>query len=328
MSETFDVIVVGAGIAGAVAARTLADRGLRVVVVEKSRGVGGRMATRRFGGGIFDHGAQFFTARDPRFQRWVDRWVASGVAARWFRRPGRSGMEVGYRGVPSMTAPAKQLQAGLSVRRETLVVAVGFDERRRKVSVRVQDDSVLEAGHAILTAPVPQALALLEAGGVALPPEVQVQLEAVRYAPCFALMAVLNEAPAGLPESGFLEFAEGPVSWLADNTRKGVANGRTAVTIHGSSEFSAENFEASPEVVTAALLAAVKRWIPAKTVAATSLHRWRYARPVATLTARRVAWCEDRLVICGDAFGGARVEGAALSGLEAGEAVAARLNLQ
>ena len=60
-------VVVGAGISGLLAAQELTAAGWRVVVLDKGRGVGGRMATRRVGDGTFDHGAQFFTVRGERF---------------------------------------------------------------------------------------------------------------------------------------------------------------------------------------------------------------------------------------------------------------------
>jgi NADPH-dependent 2,4-dienoyl-CoA reductase/sulfur reductase-like enzyme len=75
--------VVGAGISGLTCARTLADHGLPVTVFEKSRGVGGRMATRRSdNGAVFDHGAQYFTVRDQRFQNCVDSWQHAGLVQR------------------------------------------------------------------------------------------------------------------------------------------------------------------------------------------------------------------------------------------------------
>lgn len=68
-------LVVGAGLAGLVAAQRLAAAGIRVTVFDKGRGPGGRMATRREGDACWDHGAQFFTARDPRFAEMVARWT-------------------------------------------------------------------------------------------------------------------------------------------------------------------------------------------------------------------------------------------------------------
>jgi predicted NAD/FAD-dependent oxidoreductase len=81
------VAVVGAGISGLTCARTLADYGLPVTVFEKSRGVGGRMATRRSDNvAAFDHGAQYFTVRDERFQNCVDSWQHAGLVQRWTGR--------------------------------------------------------------------------------------------------------------------------------------------------------------------------------------------------------------------------------------------------
>ncbi|MFM8892129.1 MAG: FAD-dependent oxidoreductase, partial [Planctomycetia bacterium] len=77
------VVVVGAGIAGLVAAGELARCGRRVVVLEKSRGVGGRMATRRVGAAVCDHGAQFFTVRDDGFGSLVAKAREAAVVAAW-----------------------------------------------------------------------------------------------------------------------------------------------------------------------------------------------------------------------------------------------------
>ncbi len=65
-------IIVGAGLSGLVAARTLQDSGTRVTVLEAEDKVGGRMRTDRVGGGVFDHGAQFFTARGDRFAEIIE----------------------------------------------------------------------------------------------------------------------------------------------------------------------------------------------------------------------------------------------------------------
>ena len=83
MNPPLHYAVVGAGIAGLSCARALTEAGVRVTVLDKSRGPAGRMSTRRGDGWACDHGAQYFTARDPRFQAEVTRWLAAGVAARW-----------------------------------------------------------------------------------------------------------------------------------------------------------------------------------------------------------------------------------------------------
>ena len=54
-----DVLVVGAGMAGVTAAAELRRAGRRVLVLDKGRAVGGRLASRGVGAATFDHGAQF-----------------------------------------------------------------------------------------------------------------------------------------------------------------------------------------------------------------------------------------------------------------------------
>lgn len=116
------VIVIGAGIAGLGAARALHDAGHPVTVFDKGRGVGGRCATRRWDDATLDHGAQFFTARDQRFQAVVDAAVADGAVVEWCRgfvRETGTARDDGhprYRGAPSMTGFPKWLARGLLVR--------------------------------------------------------------------------------------------------------------------------------------------------------------------------------------------------------------------
>ena len=117
------VLVVGAGVAGLVAARTLADHGLEVVVLDKSRGVGGRLATRRLGDGVsFDHGAALFAPVSEPFRRRLAVWEADGLVE-------RTGIE-GRDGFPTRrvkgpaTSLAKHLARGLDVRLGAKCVAL------------------------------------------------------------------------------------------------------------------------------------------------------------------------------------------------------------
>jgi len=86
------VAIVGAGIAGLSCALRLQQDGCNVTVLDKGRGAGGRMSTRRIampggegaGGEVaFDHGAQYLTMRDPAFVEAMHGWEAAGVVARW-----------------------------------------------------------------------------------------------------------------------------------------------------------------------------------------------------------------------------------------------------
>ncbi len=57
-----DIAIIGAGMAGLICAQRLTEAGYSVLVVEKSRGLGGRLATRRLYGTWADHGGLLFEA--------------------------------------------------------------------------------------------------------------------------------------------------------------------------------------------------------------------------------------------------------------------------
>lgn len=345
-----DVLVIGAGMAGLCAAGELARAGRRVLVVDKSRGIGGRMATRRLGAAICDHGAQFFTVRGRAFGGIVAAAHEDAAVQTWCHGFGRDGSlapdaaagdgHARWRGARGMTDLPKWLANELlssdlagrcDIRTAAQVTAVAVDERRVRVSLKnaAGEPEELTAAGGVITAPVPQALDLMRAGDMlggtaeVVPSEVRRQLETVAYDPCFALMLVL-ERPSLVPEPGGIQFAAdgpGPLAWLADNQQKGISS-VPALTVHATGGFSRTHFDAPPETVIARLLEAVRPWIdgdPATAVVERSLHRWKFALPTTILPEPVVAVTQaPPIVCCGDAFAGPRVEGAASSGLAAG----------
>lgn len=326
------VVVVGAGAAGLSAARQLGDR-YEVVVFDKARGVGGRMATRRLGDATFDHGAQFLTAHDPGYARTVEEWSAAGAVVPWFHgQVGPSGVRdrdghVRFRGAVSMNAVAKHLAVGLDVRRSTRVRAVsGVGERWQ---VHLDDDAEVTADAVVLTAPVPQSLEVLAAGATDLTESDVRALGAIVYDPCLAVMATMD-GPSGLPEPGAVAPDGGAIDWLADNHLKGISDGH-GVTVHASAGFSSAHWrDADVEVVEQVMAAArVATGLALPLGEAWSVQRWRYARPT-VLHPRPCLVVEGPrpLVLAGDAFGDAKVEGAVRSGAAAASAVRELLALR
>ena len=126
--------------AGLTAASELQRAGCRVLVLDKGRGVGGRLATRRTDLGAFDHGAQFFTARDPQFRSRVEAWQAAGIVRAWatgfalaagaFKHDG----ETRFCGVNGMASIAKHLASGLDVRVNAKVVPSGASAASSRIS--------------------------------------------------------------------------------------------------------------------------------------------------------------------------------------------------
>jgi len=314
MNDT--IAVVGGGISGLILARTLQERGSRVVLLEKSRGLGGRLATKRVGDAVFDQGAQYFTAKTDRFAALVEEWRLLGITSNW---PEASAHR--FIGKPSMNALGKFLAEGLDIRREAKVVSVRRVENIWEVEIEHQSN--LRVGRLALTAPVPQSLALLKAGNVELPAQLVGGLAELRYNPCLALLVTLSGTSL-VPAEG-VALPDGPVRWIADNVKKGVSpTGKAAVTVHLSPAFAAEHYAKTELELFPMIEPIIASWLGG-TVLNVALHRWKFSEPITTYPAPCV-WQEDLgLGFAGDAFGGARVEGAALSGWALADKMTAEL---
>ncbi|MBA2535274.1 MAG: FAD-dependent oxidoreductase, partial [Rubrobacter sp.] len=312
-------IVIGAGISGLLAANELQREGWNATVLDKGRGVGGRMATRRVGGGTFDHGAQFFTVRGERFSGLVDGWLGAGAAAEWSSgfadaegRPNEDG-HPRYRGARGMTSIPKYIAGGLDVRTGERVVRVDAGDDGWEVvcetGLRVEGSAL------VLALPVPQALELASSGDYKLPDGVKTKLEVISYDPCLALM-VLLDGPSPVPEPGGMQVKDEPLDFIGDNQRKGISS-VPAVTIHAGPEWSRSHFGDDEAGITRRLISLAGDRLGtdlAPDVVDSSLARWRYSWVTNSHPDPFLAASEDPpLLFCGDAFGQPKVEGAALS---------------
>ncbi|WP_047865615.1 NAD(P)/FAD-dependent oxidoreductase [Rubrobacter aplysinae] len=326
-------LVVGAGISGLLAAHELREAGVEVTVLDKGRGVGGRMATRRFGesgGAVFDHGAQFFTVRGERFGSLVEGWLAEGAVAEWsrgFPTPQQT-PEDGhprYRGSEGMTSIPKHLARTLDVRSGEMVA--GVDLRDSGWRVTAESGTGYEADALLITVPAPQALSLAESGGFRLASEDREALAAITYDPCVALMARLDEGESPVPEPGGLQIKSEPLDWISDNHTKGISP-EPGLTIHAGPGWSSRHYEDPDEEVTGSLLELAGETLGADLgprVRETSVARWRYSwvtepHPEPCLTASS----QFPMIFAGDGFGQPKVEGAALSGLAAADRLLGR----
>jgi len=327
-TTTDRTLVIGAGIAGLTTARALNQAGHEVVVLEKSRGLGGRSATRTRHGNRIDHGAQYFTVRDDRFQKQVDTWLTAGVATVWTHNLHKlmGGQVVapppGHIGYPRYVFPAgmnsigKDLAQGITVRRETRATTItqtghGFD-------VTTETGEVISANRVIVNTPAEQALTLcsnLDLG------DVHSILEQVSLRPCIAVLAGYD--PQHIPDwhgIGVTDNSLGSVSWLAfDSSKRDDANRgeHTVIVLHATPEFSEINYQrydSDKEGIITELLTDASHVAPWLTGPVwTDSQRWRYAL-AATPHDARYLQCGE-LYFCGDWCGGAKVEAAYLSGL-------------
>jgi len=324
------IAVIGAGLAGLVCADDLRRAGLQPTIFEKSRGIGGRMATRRCDFAAFDHGAQYFTVRDERFRRQVNQWRADGICAPWDARivaieNGRitdsKDKTQRFVGVPAMNSPAKALAERLPVQTEVRISEV----RSAAQGWTLQDDRGAEHGPfaaVVTTAPPPQSAELLRGCE-----QLAAQIRGVEMKACWAAMVAFGCRVDVSLDAAFVN--SGPLSWIARNSSKpGRDASFDAWVIHAGHDWTEARLEASPEEVGSRLLDELLSTLGVEHVPTVFLaaHRWRYALPPEPLHEGVLA--DDRLRVCaaGDWLSGSRVEGAYLSGLAAAERVRAWLD--
>ena len=324
-------MVVGAGVAGCVAARRLVAEGADVVVVDKGVSAGGRVATRRVDGAHLDHGAQFFSVRSDEFASLVDELTREGCGVRVWGEgfaqarhvaDGPDAADAGGDGHPRYSVTGglnrlvRTLADPLDVRTDTRVDRVSRVDAGWEVGT-VGGERV-RAGAVVLTPPVPQSLAI---AGAWMPSAVEQRLSQVAYDPCVALLVRLDGAPA-LPSPGGVQLAQGPVCFLGDNVAKG-ASDEPAVTVHLDPRASADAYDRDDDLVADEVLTAVAAWLGDARVRTVQVKRWRYSQPRTSVDDRAVVADVDGapVVFAGDAFGEAKVEGAARSGMAAARAL-------
>ena len=333
------IAVVGAGIAGITCARTLAQAGCRVSVFEKSRGAGGRMATRETEFGGFDHGAQYFTVRDERFGHALA--TASGLVRPWSANSvqildgqGRvvaaslPAREAHWVATPGMNALVRQWAEPLtSAGRVMLDTRVAFIEEDKLDPQRwqLQTDGPGAGVHSgfdavVLAIPSTQAHALLRTSRQS--EALQADLAGVNVAPCWTLMVAFPQALqptlASLgPQWNAARSTHHRIAWLARESSKPGRGPIERWTVQANPEWSERHLEDDAERVKAKLL---KAFAEVTGIRAEPPHaevqRWRYAQTTTPL-GKTHAWDADaRIGACGDWCLGHRVEDGFVSGLE------------
>lgn len=340
------IAVVGAGMAGIACARTLMQAGHQVTVFEKSRSPGGRMATCNTEFGGFDHGTQYFTVRDTRFEKalatspgLVRPWSANTV--RILDEAGRvvaaslPPKEAHWVASPGMNALLKQwaqpLDAAGALTLETQVIRMERDklhpERWQLQTEGPGASSQVYSGFdaVVLAMPAPQAHALLLSSqqGKALMPV----LAGIAIAPCWTLMLAFPQAmqptlPHLGPHWNAARSTHHRIAWLARESSK---PGRSAIerwTVQASPEWSERHLEDDDERVKAKLLKAFTEVTGIRAQPSyAAVHRWRHAQTTEPLGQSHLLDAKLGIGACGDWCLGHRVEDAFVSGLEMALAV-------
>jgi predicted NAD/FAD-dependent oxidoreductase len=352
-TTTTEVLIIGAGMAGLSAGNALKQAGVTVQLVDKGRGVGGRLSTRRFANGAwFDHGAQYFTANTLAFDQVVQAWEAKGVVRSWFERltwfegetitqePPQNPPRKRY--IPTgsgMNSLPKHLATNLPI--QTSCRIVRLNHKNNAWEAVDEHGNTFHANALIITSPVPQTLELLQNSHLPLTHQQAAQLNSVMYEPCLAVMLALKPNLISTEYLNTLAVGykakdpEQAVAWVGTNHTKADDTPLLpiAFTLHASVGFSLAYWDSTLETVLPLLLEALpaplKTVITAQTIDVAQLHRWKYALSSQSLEAMPTVCLEGMppCYLAGDAFGYyAKIETAYLSGIASSQAVLKQLN--
>ncbi|MBD1550889.1 NAD(P)/FAD-dependent oxidoreductase [Pseudomonas typographi] len=318
---TVPIAIIGTGIAGLSAAQALTKAGLVVHLFDKSRGPGGRAASKRSEVGHLDLGAQYFTARDRRFVAQLQQWQAQGVVAEWsptlYSANGNAlslspDEQVRWVGTPRMGAIGRELAKDLQAVYSCRIVEV-FRGKQYWHLLDANNQSHGPFSHVVCAVPAPQATALLSAA-----PKLAAVAAGVKMDPTWAV-ALAFEQPLATDLQGC--FVQGsPLDWLASNRSK-PGHDATLDTwvLHASGEWSRQHIDLAREAVVDHLYGAFAEVAncPMPPPVFSLAHRWLYARPAGNHEWGALADADLGLYVCGDWCLSGRVEGAWLSGQEA-----------
>ncbi|HAN71368.1 MAG TPA: NAD/FAD-dependent oxidoreductase [Actinobacteria bacterium] len=308
-----EVTVVGGGISGVACANALASSGIPVVLRDRGRGLGGRMASRilrdtgtPFDGRPVDIGASYFTARDPLFSAQVDQWVAAGVVRPWtdaFHVATPEGIE-GVRSGPMRYAAPRGLRSVVeSTVRDDVDVRSGDDV------AELPDDQVVA-----LCMPLPQAHRLSD----------RVPDSSITWEPVIAVTCVFEER-AWITLDGVFVNDDPVLTWIADDGRRR-GDDAPVLVLHVNPVLSAGHLD-DPAGVIPQAVAALRRILGITAYPAwVDAHRWTFAKPLAAHPEPFWLSEDGRIGVAGDLWAdGPRVEAAWLSGTALGEALASRM---
>lgn len=307
------IAVIGAGMTAAACVQRLSANIDNIDVFEKSRGAGGRMATRRLDNDVTaDHGAQYFTAATPAFQQFIDAMTPGGTIGPW---PVRDDKPC-FVGAPHMNSPIKSVINGPRFYTSHLVEAV--ERRENNWWLTVNDDLFGPYDYVISTVPAPQAKAFSQSANLNL----DRTLNSIKIAPCWALMLVFDRALSTDLKSWRDEHDM--VGWVGRNsTKPGRAFTEDSWTVHATPGWSADNLEIEKEEAAELLFPAFTRIIGGEIPALIikTAHRWRYAQTTVPLGSPYLSDPTGTLLIGGDWCLGAKVEFAYESGRSMADAV-------
>ena len=319
------IAIIGAGVAGLAAASQLLPDSYQLF--EKSRGPGGRLASKRIDSMRVDIGAQFFTVRDPAFAACVEHAMALHYVAEWTPRVGvfrkqqpisSPDQQTRYVGRPYMNSFSKYLSKNIDVNTGWEVDSIV--RKDSKFLVTKADGSAYTADKVLITAPINQMLNMLC--------DFDLELISRRFAMAATWTAVVaSNAQLKSNDGGPLDAVFGgdhpTIDFITSEVSK-PSRESNLIVIHSKPNWAQDNLEKTSQEICADFSQQLSDIFKIQ-CAPVLAHRWRFARPLdpKISTQKGIYKVEKGLWIAGDYLAGGRVEGAFLAGREAGQRIRA-----
>ena len=302
-----DWIVIGAGVSGARLTHHLYNAGQRVIVLEKSRGLGGRLCHRRSEHGRFLHGLQYVHLRDPKSLEIMEPWLkvphAHRVGSLGFRTIDGVLLNANHASrfqfFPETSTFCREWTEGATVHRQTRVNRIAFDGEMWTVTT---DDQQYRAPHLASSIPFSQLLEIV-------PATLRETLEtehSIEESPSCSVM-FRTHTPRQLPNNWqglfFEADSNGPVRFLL-NQASGDGLHWTAVL---DTEWADENWKVENSDVLSAVLTHLSD-VFGTTMTATdiewaNIHWWKYAFSRPLTPSPKQIYPDWNLALVGDGFG-------------------------
>lgn len=300
MAKTNKVLVIGCGMSGITAATTLKSMNFHVEVVDKGRGYGGRMATRRIDDNYFDHGAQFIQPTKT-FQSWLETHLPANYLKEWIQVENKKT----FISPLGMSSVVKKLSENIHV---DLNIKISKIKREKNEWIaRDDEDHVYKATQLLITAPLPQALDLLDQNQIPY----DKNLKLIQYRPYILLLA--NATDTSIKDR--LKTQSSVFEEVYENKTKGLNCQSPALTIITNEQFSTQYYNESDDVIFEKMRPYLEKDLPKFKMISYQIKKWRYGNPKNFYNTLYYKSKNSGLYLCGDAFGGAHLNGAFRSGL-------------
>lgn len=302
--KIWDNIIIGAGLSGLMLARRLIENGHEVLIVEKSKSVGGRMATRRDGDAAFDHGAQHASTL-------LRQYFADDLLKPWIVVNG----ETKYSVNEGMNKIAKHLAQGLDIRLNEKVVNLKFDEN---TTIELESGNTLSGQRIYMTCPVPQSLELFKLANISYPES----LDRIQYAKALVALFRLETECTQIKNLSYSENVGNGIFSVSNQKSKGVSQ-NLAFTVVMDPKFSDRYFDRDDAGNIFLIENCFASFLMSNfninefdfTIVRSQLKKWRYSHPLNSFDADYFALPEKNIYLIGDGFAGGSLSRSAASAL-------------